>query len=104
MKAAIFALLTTYALGHRFVANNMFEEANQSESTQISNAIKESEKQLGTSMGTPMMTERAKRVERGREVDYMGSLENQNFLREEKEEVDETAASLAEAKKEINDR
>ena len=78
MKAAIFALLTTYALGHRFVAN-MFEEANQSESDQINNAIKESEHQLGTSMGTPMMTERAKRVEKGREVDYMGSLEFQSF-------------------------
>ena len=80
MKTIVFALLTTYALGARFVpTTNMFEEANQSEFDQTTNAIKESEQQIGAKMGTPMMTERAKRVERSREVDYMGALEFQNF-------------------------
>ena len=103
MKGIVFALLTTYALGHRFVVNE-FAEANLSEADQAANALTESEKQLGAKMDTPLFVDKAKRIERQRDVDYMGSLEFQNFQREEKEEADETAQSIAEAKKEINDR
>ena len=38
MKSIVFALLTTYALGHRFVIN-MNEEANQSEVNQVASSI-----------------------------------------------------------------
>ena len=55
-------------------------------------------------MGTPLMTEHAKRVERSREVDYLGSLEFQNFKREESEEANQTIQSLAEAQKEADSR
>ena len=106
MKAIIFVLLTTqieFSQGHRFVAN-MDQEQNDSESVMAASALKESEKQLGLKMGTPMFTERAKRVENSHAVDYMGAHEFQNFQREEREEAQETADSLAEAQKEIKDK
>lgn len=67
-------------------------------------ALKESEQQLGLKMGTPMFTERAKRVESNQAVDYMGAHEFQNYQREEREEAQETADSLAEAQKEMKDK
>ena len=102
MKGLVIALLTTYALGHRFVVE--FEEANKSEGEQAMNALHESEKQLGAKMDTPLFTQKAKRIEAQHEVDYMESREFKKFEQEEKEEEDETAASIAEAKKEISDR
>ena len=103
MKGIVFALLTTYALGHRFVIKE-FEEANMSEADQAINALHESEKQLGAKMDTPLFTEKAKRIENSRAVDCVQNDSFQTFQREEKEEADETAASIAEAKQEIHDR
>ena len=99
MKQIIFALLTTQILGHRFAVN--FDEYNESETDQTAHALIESEKQLGVKMGTPLITERAKRIEKNNAVDYMGSLEFRNFQREESAEAQETADSIAEAKQEI---
>ena len=108
MKAIVFALLTTYALGHRldhrtgvrFVGE--FDEYNQSEFDQTQKALKESEKQLGQQMGTPMFTEHAKRIEAQRDVDYMNAREFKNMQREENEENQETIDSINEAKSEMN--
>ena len=108
MKAFVFALLTTYAVGMRFKSaqgvrftDNFFEEANQGEAEQIQNAIKESEKQLGTTMNTPAFAEHAKRIETQNSVDYMNALEFKQMQREENEENEETMQSLKEARAEM---
>ena len=50
------------------------------------------------------MSDHAQRIEKSRQVDYMGADEFKTMQREENEETQETEQSFAEARKEISDR